>query len=55
MHTKLLAEFIGTFWLIPLLGGALAGVLHRVLLQRDASEPDVAGQWEPAAAPAARS
>jgi aquaporin Z len=43
------------FWVVPLLGGALAGVLHRVLLQRDASEPDVAGQWEPSAAPAARS
>jgi len=35
------------FWLAPLLGGALAGVLYRSLLQRDLSEPTVSGQPRP--------
>lgn len=35
------------FWLAPLLGGALAGVLYRGLLQRDLSEPAVSGQPRP--------
>lgn len=32
------------FWLAPLLGGLLAGVLYRLLLQRDIPQPDVTGQ-----------
>lgn len=32
------------FWLAPLLGGSLAGVLYRTVLQRDLSEPVVSGQ-----------
>ena len=32
------------FWLAPLLGGALAGVLYRTVLQRDVTEPAVSGQ-----------
>jgi aquaporin Z len=35
------------FWIAPLLGGALAGVLYRTLLQRDLGEPVVSGQPEP--------
>jgi aquaporin Z len=35
------------FWLAPLLGGALAGVLYRTVLQRDLSEPVVSGQPGP--------
>lgn len=35
------------FWLAPLLGGALAGVLYRTVLQRDLSEPVVTGQPGP--------
>jgi aquaporin Z len=39
------------FWLAPLLGGALAGVLYRSVLEREVPEPDVAGQpehgWRP--------
>ena len=35
------------FWLAPLLGGSLAGVLYRKLLQREPSEPAVTGQREP--------
>jgi aquaporin Z len=35
------------FWLAPLLGGALAGVLYRTVLQRDLSEPAVKGQSRP--------
>ncbi len=34
------------FWVAPLLGGFLAGVLHRAVLQQDA-EPAVTGQREP--------
>jgi aquaporin Z len=35
------------FWIAPLLGGALAGVLYRTVLQRDLAEPAVAGQPNP--------
>ncbi|WP_208281064.1 aquaporin Z [Massilia oculi] len=35
------------FWLAPLLGGALAGVLYRKVLQREPVEPSVTGQLEP--------
>ena len=31
------------FWLAPLIGGLLAGALHRVVLQRDVPEPPVTG------------
>jgi aquaporin Z len=40
------------FWLAPLVGGALAGVLHRTMLERDVTEPAIEGQpegsWRPA-------
>jgi aquaporin Z len=40
------------FWLAPLLGGVLAGVLHRTVLERDVTEPAIEGQpeggWHPA-------
>jgi len=32
------------FWLAPLLGGALAGILYRAVLEREVSEPAVEGQ-----------
>jgi aquaporin Z len=35
------------FWLAPLIGGVLAGILYRVLLQRDISEPSVTGRRKP--------
>ena len=35
------------FWIAPLLGGTLAGVLYRTVLQRDLSEPVVSGQPGP--------
>ena len=35
------------FWVAPLLGGGLAGVVYRTLLQRDLSEPAVSGQAGP--------
>jgi len=35
------------FWVAPLLGGALAGVLYRHVLQRELREPTVTGQPEP--------
>jgi len=35
------------FWLAPLLGGALAGVLYRHVLQRELSEPAVSGAPDP--------
>lgn len=38
------------FWLAPLLGGLLAGVLYRTLLQRDITEPAVTGQRPPTGA-----
>ena len=34
------------FWLAPLLGGALAGVLYRYVLQREVREPEIAGKPE---------
>lgn len=36
------------FWVVPLLGGLLAGALYRVVLQREVREPDVTGHPEPA-------
>jgi aquaporin Z len=36
------------FWLAPLLGGALAGVLYRAVLEREVSEPAITGQQGPA-------
>jgi aquaporin Z len=38
------------FWLAPLVGAFLAGLLYRVLLQRDVSEPSVTGERKPAGA-----
>lgn len=35
------------FWVAPLVGGVLAGMLYRALLQRDVSEPSVTGQRGP--------
>jgi aquaporin Z len=35
------------FWLAPLLGGALAGVVYRSLLQREPAEPMVSGRPKP--------
>lgn len=35
------------FWLAPLLGGTLAGVLYRSLLEREPAGPAVSGQPEP--------
>jgi aquaporin Z len=35
------------FWLAPLVGGALAGVLYRTVLQREVKEPAVTGKPEP--------
>ncbi|ALK98642.1 porin [Massilia sp. WF1] len=39
------------FWLAPLAGGALAGVLHRTVLEREAVEPAIEGRpeggWRP--------
>lgn len=35
------------FWLAPVLGGLLGGVLYRLLLQPDFPKPDVTGQREP--------
>ncbi|KQV37084.1 aquaporin Z [Massilia sp. Root335] len=32
------------FWLAPLVGGALGGVVYRAVLERDEAEPDVAGR-----------
>jgi aquaporin Z len=40
------------FWLAPLVGGALAGVLYRTVLEREAKEPAVEGQPEPTWRPA---
>jgi aquaporin Z len=40
------------FWLVPLLGGVLAGVLYRSVLEREAAEPAIEGRpegrWRPA-------
>ncbi|HEX9171779.1 MAG TPA: aquaporin Z [Telluria sp.] len=35
------------FWVAPLVGGVLAGMLYRALLQRDVTEPSVTGQRGP--------
>jgi aquaporin Z len=40
------------FWLAPLLGGVLAGVLHRTMLEREVPEPAVEGQPEGVLRPA---
>jgi aquaporin Z len=40
------------FWLAPLLGGVLAGVLYRTVLESDAAEPAIAGQPDPGLRPA---
>ena len=42
------------FWLAPLLGGSLAGVLYRTLLEREAGEPAVTGEREGAMMPGYR-
>jgi len=42
------------FWLAPLLGGVLAGVLHRAALERDVAEPAVEGQPDTGLRPAHR-
>jgi aquaporin Z len=34
------------FWLAPLLGGVLAGVLHRTVLEHDVTEPAIEGRRE---------
>lgn len=39
------------FWVVPLAGGALAGIAHRILLQHEVDEPDIAGRWQPHPAP----
>jgi aquaporin Z len=40
------------FWLAPLVGGLLAGVLYRTVLEHDVVEPAVEGQHEPSWRPA---
>jgi len=42
------------FWLAPLLGGSIAGVLYRTLLEREAGEPAVTGDRESAMMPGYR-
>lgn len=42
------------FWLAPLLGGVLAGVLHRTVLEHEAAEPAIEGQPEAGLRPAHR-
>jgi aquaporin Z len=42
------------FWLAPLLGGVLAGVLYRSVLERDVAEPAVEGQPDVGLRPAHR-
>lgn len=42
------------FWLAPLLGGSVAGVLYRTLLEREAGEPAVTGEREGAMMPGYR-
>jgi aquaporin Z len=42
------------FWLAPLVGGALAGVLHRTMLETDVTEPAIEGQPEGVLRPAHR-
>jgi aquaporin Z len=38
------------FWLAPLVGGALAGVTHRVMFEREVREPAITGWLEPGVA-----
>jgi aquaporin Z len=38
------------FWVAPLLGGALAGVLYKGVFQREIREPAVTGGLEPGVA-----
>src|SRR5690606_26951004 len=40
------------FWIAPLLGAALAGVVYRQLLEGWVAEPEVTGRPEPRPAPA---
>jgi aquaporin Z len=42
------------FWLAPLLGGSLAGVLYRSLLEHEAGEPAITGERESAMMPGYR-
>ena len=42
------------FWLAPLLGGVLAGVLHRAVLEREVAEPAVEGRPDTGLRPAHR-
>jgi len=42
------------FWLAPLLGGVLAGILHRAVLEIDVTEPAVEGRPEAGFRPAHR-
>lgn len=42
------------FWLAPLLGGALAGLLHRTVLEKEVPEPAVTGEREGVLIPAHR-
>jgi aquaporin Z len=42
------------FWLAPLLGGVLAGILHRAVLEVDVTEPAVEGQPDRGFRPAHR-
>jgi aquaporin Z len=42
------------FWLAPLVGGALAGVLHRTMLEHDVTKPAIEGQPEGVLHPAHR-
>jgi aquaporin Z len=47
-------EQLWLFWLAPLLGGSLAGVLYRSLLEREAGEPAITGERESAMMPGYR-
>jgi aquaporin Z len=42
------------FWLAPLLGAVLAGILHRTVLESDVAEPALEGQPEAGLRPAHR-
>jgi aquaporin Z len=42
------------FWLAPLVGGALAGVLHRTMLEHDVTKPAIEGQPDGVLQPAHR-
>jgi aquaporin Z len=47
-------EQLWLFWLAPLLGGSLAGVLYRSLLEHEAGEPAITGERESAMMPGYR-